>query len=66
MTWAKDGPHPPLSEACRAPVTAAALQARREHVHRRKAEKGKREKFEDIHFWPIVVRENILDAPAAL
>jgi len=64
--WAADGVHPPLAEASRPPVTAKALAERREKRRLQKAEEGKPEaKFEDIDVWPIVIRENIPDAPNA-
>ena len=53
--------HPPLAEASRMPVTAAALEERREKQRQKKAEAGKKEnKFKDIDLWPIVVAQNIL------
>lgn len=65
LAWAVDGAaHPPLEEASRPRLTAAALQQRREHVRRDRAEMGKTEKFKALDLWPIVVRENISpDAP---
>ncbi len=64
--WAQNGEHPPLAEASRPPITAAALAKRRENKRLEKAEKGKSEtKFREIDLWPVVVRENIMPTPEA-
>ena len=60
--WPEDK-HPLLEEASRAPVTAKATAAARERGRLKRSEEGKEERFEDIDVWPVVVRENIPDAP---
>ena len=60
LLWAMYGVvHPPLDQASRAPVTAKAIQQRREHLRKERAEAGKTEKFKAMDLWPIVIRENI-------
>ena len=60
LLWATPGSeHPPLSEASRPPITAAALTARREQVRRERGAAGGAERFKAVDLWPIVVQENI-------
>jgi hypothetical protein len=62
LLWAPNGkPHPALSEASRAPITAKAMTQRRENERHRRSEEDKAERFKDVDLWPIVIRENIYD-----
>lgn len=58
LLWSASGTHPPLSEASRPPVNAMLIAKMREAARLARSEKGKSERFEEIHLWPIVVREN--------
>ena len=60
LLWAKDGTHPPLSEASRRSWNAAGLEQRKLHIAKKLSEKGKKEeKFKDLDLWPVVVNEGI-------
>jgi hypothetical protein len=61
----EDNKHPPLAEASRQPYRAAAWAKRSEKARLARAEVAKPERFEAIDVWPVVVRENIMDTPAA-
>lgn len=50
--------HPPLTECCHEPLTAAALQKRYENKINAAAESGKAEKVTELDVWPIVVQQN--------
>lgn len=59
LVWACAGEHPPLAEASRAPVSAAALAARRENSRKARSEIGLEEqRFQEVDIWPIVVSQN--------
>ena len=60
LTWSATGTHPALADASRPPVSAHLIAQHREQARRARSEKGKHERFEDIHLWPIVVRENFV------
>ena len=60
VLWAATEPHPPVLECCNAPLTAKAIQARREAKDKNAAEKGKQApRVNDLDVWHIVVKNKI-------
>ena len=62
VLWPTTGPnkHPPLEDCTRAPVSAAALDAKRRKLVQEACEQGKAEpKINDLDVWALVVRTGI-------
>ena len=58
--WALAGEHPPLREACRAPVTAEVIAANRERARLARSENGKGEqRFEEVDVASSPPREHL-------
>ena len=58
--WAVDGRHPEVEDCCYAPVTAAAIQAKRQKLVQQAAQDGEREpKINDLDVWALVVRAGV-------
>ena len=58
--WARSGVHPPVMDCCYAPVTEAALTAKRQKVVGEATADGKAEpKVNDLDVWALVVRAGV-------
>ena len=64
VSWARDGPHPRLLDEANEPITASALESRREKHTQAAGEEGKGEpRVSDIDMWPVIVRSGIKPDP---
>ena len=66
MLWASfdAGPHPVLDECCNAPLTSAAIVARRKCAEEGAVAKGKTQpRVTKLDVWPIVVQNGIRNTP---
>ena len=64
VLWPADGRHPPVSECCHEPLTAAALRKRRLHAEAEAAEAGEGDpKVREMDVWPIVVQQGFRNTP---
>ena len=64
--WPKDGSnrHPPVQDCCYPPVTASAIDAKRQKVVCEATERGKAEpKINDLDVWALVVRAGFRNTP---
>eukprot|EP00973_Karenia_brevis_P077871 10820062-Karenia_brevis.AAC.1 len=58
--WAAAGDHPPVEDFCYEPVTAKAIQAKRQKLVQQAAESGRKEpKVNDLDVWALVVRAGV-------
>ncbi len=60
VLWARCGQHPPVQDCCYEPVTARALNAKRQKLVQAAAQAGEAEpKINDLDVWALVVRAGV-------